>query len=75
MNSISEHEDSEDFARIGFFLSTGGIVRDRLVVHRGRLALLRGGELLNFEGYFMDGFLKPLAPCGEFLDLRCRRRK
>ena len=35
MNSISEHEDSEDFARIGFFLSTGGIVHNRLVVTEG----------------------------------------
>ncbi len=25
MNSISEYDDSDDWARIGFFLSTGGM--------------------------------------------------
>jgi len=48
-----------------------------LEVPRWRSALLRGGELLDFQGYFTDGFLNPLAPCDELSDcnLYPRRRQ
>ena len=31
-------------------------------------ALLRGNDLLDFEGYLTDSLLEPVAPCGELFD-------
>ena len=52
--------------------------RRPLELPRRRSVLLRGGELLDFEGYFTDGLLKPLAPCRELFYYssrpRCRQK-